>query len=508
MSSSAQISQRLTAPMLLALRLKNFKRYRDQAIDLSTPLILLVGPNSSGKSTVLKSLLAFKQTYEDQGDHAGFLSKGEYVDLGPFVEYVHNHNIRTNCSFEFLLRVTRTPLYRGFPRVAVLRITHELDPQTGHGRLADYTISLMPEADHAAFWTQNRPSDQFIRYERMQKSEEAYRVQISPALYHFFVDHLSTQRIPPPQRRHLLPSFQAVSSYLRRGNAQATRTTERGMTTRPVHSYDIPILNFVSNLEARFVNPFHLTFLTDVTEHLFALAALREIPQRSGPRTDERYRVGSRGQNTASVFLNFRQRAIKAGMRQSKIKEDFNRLEEWVQTLKLGQSVDLSSWRDLVDLRTSVGPGKTASHSIVDVGVGVSQALPILVQLAVMPEGSNLILEQPELHLYPWAQAEIGRILCGEAKRGKKFLMIETHSEHIVRGVQRHISNARPHGGEEYLTHDQIAVLYVHEDGRMERLHLDENGEFTEPWPRGFFDQGLEAFAEIIDNKKLPTKVR
>ena len=280
------------------------------------------------------------------------------------------------------------------------------------------------------------------------------------------------------------------------------------MTTKAVHSYDFPVLNFVNTLETRLLSFFHSVFLTDVTDHMFALAALREIPQRTGRRTDERYRVGSRGQNTASVFLNFRQRAVKAGKRQSKIKEDFGKLEEWIRTLKLGRSVDLSSWRDLVELRTSVGPGRTASHSIVDVGVGVSQALPILVQLAVMPESSHLILEQPELHLYPWAQAEIGRLLCEEAKRASKFLLIETHSEHIVRGVQRHVSNARPRGRGDYLTPGQVAVLYVHEDGRVERLYLDDNGEFVEPWPRGFFDQGLEAFSEIIDNKRIPAKER
>ncbi len=181
--------------MLLALRLRNFKRYRDQAIDLTTPIILLVGPNSSGKSTILKSLLAFKQTYEDQGDHAGFLSKGEYVDLGPFVEYIRNHNLRSDCSFEFLLRPTRPTLYRGFPPLAVLRITHELDPQTGHGRLSQYSLSLISDNDPAVFWAPTRRFEQYIQYDRMQKSEEAYRVQISPALSQILLRLLSVQNV-------------------------------------------------------------------------------------------------------------------------------------------------------------------------------------------------------------------------------------------------------------------------------------------------------------------------
>jgi predicted ATPase len=169
--------------------------------------------------------------------------------------------------------------------------------------------------------------------------------------------------------------------------------------------------------------------------------------------------------------------------------------------------MDVSSWRDLVDLRAATGIGKSASHSIVDVGVGVSQTLPILVQMAVMPEGARLILEQPELHLYPWVQAEIGRIICDEARRGGKQMIIETHSEHVIRGVQRHVSHARPEGTDHYLAPGDVAVLYVHGTGRVERLHMDEYGEFMDSWPSGFFDQGLAAFDEIIENKGLPLRV-
>lgn len=146
--------------MLLGLRLKNFKRYRDQTIDLSPPIILLVGPNSSGKSSILKPLLAFKQTYEDQGDHTGFLSKGDYVDVGPFVEYVRNHNRRTKCGFEFLVRLTGlrpTTASRSLTSLAIIDVSHELDPQTGHGRLAEYTIYPLLDRNASHFWTSTRP---------------------------------------------------------------------------------------------------------------------------------------------------------------------------------------------------------------------------------------------------------------------------------------------------------------------------------------------------------------
>ena len=145
-------------------------------------------------------------------------------------------------------------------------------------------------------------------------------------------------------------------------------------------------------METNYIAPIHRAFVSYLTERTFALAALREVPQRSGLRTDERVRVGSRGQNTSSVYMNFRQRAIKAGKRQSKVKEDFARLQSWLTELRLSQEIEISSWRDLVDLRASVGTGRRSSESIVDIGVGFSQALPILVQLAVMPEFSPTLL--------------------------------------------------------------------------------------------------------------------
>ena len=83
------------------MKLKNFKRFSSTTIDLSTKINLLLGPNSSGKSSVIKALLAFKQTASSSNEHEVFSAQGEYVDLGLYKDYVYKHNIKNKIIFEF-----------------------------------------------------------------------------------------------------------------------------------------------------------------------------------------------------------------------------------------------------------------------------------------------------------------------------------------------------------------------------------------------------------------------
>jgi len=131
--------------------------------------------------------------------------------------------------------------------------------------------------------------------------------------------------------------------------------------------------------------------------------------------------------------------------------------------------------------------------STADVGFGVSQVLPILVELSARSE-SLLLIEQPEIHLHPAMQSELADLLIesiDEAGRGNQIIA-ETHSEHIMLRVQRRI---REHS----LDADQVAVLYVDQDesGRayIQELRLDEDGQFLDDWPNGFF---VERFDELF----------
>lgn len=134
-----------------------------------------------------------------------------------------------------------------------------------------------------------------------------------------------------------------------------------------------------------------------------------------------------------------------------------------------------------------------------DVGVGISQVIPVVV--AAIAGGSRLVLiEQPELHIHPAMQVALGDLFVEQSTQGeeRKTFIIETHSEHLILRLLRRIRettegelppNACP------LTPEQVSVIWVEggDDGTtMKQLEIDETGEFIDRWPRGFFEERAE----------------
>lgn len=135
----------------------------------------------------------------------------------------------------------------------------------------------------------------------------------------------------------------------------------------------------------------------------------------------------------------------------------------------------------LEDLRSEV------TVTLNQVGHGVSQLLPI-VDVCMAGPDQVICIEQPELHLHPRLQSNLGDLLVDSVLRGNQVI-VETHSENILLRVRRRIRQRR-------LKPDEVAVIYVDntkEDGvTVRRLRLGEQGELLDPWPRGFFDDSLE----------------
>jgi predicted ATPase len=138
------------------------------------------------------------------------------------------------------------------------------------------------------------------------------------------------------------------------------------------------------------------------------------------------------------------------------------------------------------------------------VGFGVSQILPILVQMAVMPDDATLLVEQPELHLHPSVQTKFAKVVAQACLSGRRFVM-ETHSEHFVRGLQLAISEAQLIAdGENKISSDDIGFLYIPEAPELpHRMDTNKWGEFKEKWPSGFFDEAYKLAKQLLINKAV-----
>ncbi|WFU07880.1 DUF3696 domain-containing protein [Rhizobium sp. CB3090] len=481
--------------MLNAVRYKNFKRYDDTTLDLSKRLTILVGPNSSGKSSLIKGILAFKQTYGDPSDHAGFVAQGQYVDIGNFVEYAKDHDISRNTTFVFSIRTDGAVRHSLLVEEAFIEIEHANDPQTGHGRVESYSLYL-PAPNSGVTIDNYADCECVIQFKRMNKTDESFRVSFTEDFYILLINKFKF--IAPGTSK---VDYQKISQALKLGVFQGKRDNKNGMSISPEREpLREEFFNFVFPAERFVLLPLHNQLFESLTEATYALASLREKPVRSMTLTDERRVVGPTGAHTAAVYHYMRQRSVKAGKRQARIKDDYNRLDMWLSRLKLGRDIEINNWRDLIDLRMKSNDASLASDSVVDVGVGFSQAAPILVQLAAMPDDTMLIVEQPELHLYPWSQTRLGEILCEEAHRGRKRIVLETHSEHLIHGIQLHVSNVRA-GKIEGLRPEDVQIVYVSGDSSLSQITLNEYGEFVSDWPDGFFDQTLRVYRTLIENR-------
>jgi AAA ATPase domain len=128
-----------------------------------------------------------------------------------------------------------------------------------------------------------------------------------------------------------------------------------------------------------------------------------------------------------------------------------------------------------------------------DVGIGVSQVLPVLVA-AYASRSSILAMEQPEIHLHPALQAELGDIFIESALggRGNTFIL-ETHSEHLILRILRRIRETTDGELPPDLTPirpEHVAVLYVlpeNDGAKVVEIPIRPDGEFAERWPQGFF---------------------
>ena len=126
-----------------------------------------------------------------------------------------------------------------------------------------------------------------------------------------------------------------------------------------------------------------------------------------------------------------------------------------------------------MQVRKYAGGLKGPQRNLVDVGYGVSQVLPVITELRRRDASPLFLLQQPEVHLHPSAQAALGSLFCQVARPGLQ-LVVETHSDHLLDRVRMDIRDSASS-----LKPEDVSILYFERgslDVRIHSLRLDKQG--------------------------------
>lgn len=434
--------------MLTKLRIVNFKCFSDTGPLEIRPLTLLVGPNSSGKSSLLQVLLALRQTVDSTDIENPLAANDGWVKLGSYSDFVHRHetNRRLEAHLGFSWRLTDEQK-RLFPEMSIfdfgLRVTFRYNPQTTQVELDESELNM--QGDFYLLqrvWRKDVPQ---LYYECQLKwhdrgPERVWNSEmVRPFKFYGFA--------VPPERvqdwQQVIPGF--------------------------VYSQ---ILSFTLQSEL---------------QNLFYIGPLREYPQRvyvtSGQAPQD---VGIKGERAVEVLW--------AAHRTERLREMLGQIQSWVREFGIASELKLDQLGETNHYRVVlVDPITKVDVNLSDVGFGASQLLPIIIECLYAPPGSLLLIEQPEIHLHPKAQAHLGDLFVEAARQGDRRMIIETHSEHILARVRRRIAEGK-------IGREDVAIYYFEptsEGSQVREITLNEYGQF-EDFPEGFFEEDLEeAFAHL-----------
>lgn len=235
-----------------------------------------------------------------------------------------------------------------------------------------------------------------------------------------------------------------------------------------------------------------------LSTRLLHLGPLRQDPQllyRTAPSGRPGF-VGARGELAFAVLHREAARELPCPLPDGSVRTVAlgDATNFWLAALGLAASIDTSDRARLgLEARLRM-PELGRPIGLTAVGVGVSQALPVLVMALAAGPGAVLLLEQPELHLHPAAQQRLADFLLACAASGRQ-LIVETHSDHLVTRLRRRIAEDP---GDRLL--GTVAVVLAQRDAggsRFERLPSNRYGGF-ERWPEGFFEEAASDARELI----------
>lgn len=436
--------------MLTELHIKNFKAWKDTGAIRMAPLTVIFGANSAGKSSLGHLLLALKQTtlLSDRKRALHLGDKSSLIELGTFADCIHAHDLKASLEFSLNWRLPSPLMVRN----------SSVRGESFSG--TDISLTSRIRAGKG-----DQPEVESIEYRLSNGADDVLTA-----------DH----------RR------EAGSVTLEASPLKLIKAVGRKWPLEPPEKF----YRFSDVTLARYQNADFLAQFALETERmlgsLYYLGPLRRHPERtyqwSGDMPSD---VGSQGEFAIAALLAATAdgRKLNRGPRQhNQGFETF--IASWLKDMGVISSFNVkpvakgrTEFEVLIKTHASAPEVK-----LTDVGFGISQVLPALVEAFYAPPNSMVWMEQPEIHLHPQVQAELADVFISavqareEGKARNVQLIIESHSEHFLTRLQRRVA-------EGVISPQDVAVYFCKRSGGvvdLEPLTLNLYGEI-ENWPEHFF---------------------
>ena len=440
--------------MLNRLKLENFKAWREVDLELGK-VTGLFGTNSSGKSSLLQLLLLLKQTHNatDRGLVLDLGGPADIVNLGTFKDAVHLH-----------------------------------DESQRIGWLLEWTLPETLEISDPV----GRPSDTLFEGDCLQARCQVglRQAQIWPyeLAYRFDNTDFRLQPKSAPGTKFDLVADSEDFSFKR-------NVGRPWPLSRPVKTHLFPAATRSLFQNSEFLGDFELAY-EDMMDSIHYLGPLRQHPRReyhwSGSTAEG---VGESGEWTVDAILAATRDGETRNLGYRKRRKPFQEMiSYWLNELGLIHEFRLEEIAKGTNLYRAMVKSTPSSvpAALTDVGFGVSQVLPALVLLYYVPEGSTVLMEQPEIHLHPSVQSGLADVMLNVAEARQVQIIVESHSEHLMRRLQRRVA-------EEEASSEDVKLYFVSAErgvATASDLVLNEWGEI-ENWPNDFFGDEMGEISAI-----------
>ena len=349
--------------MIKKIGYKNFKAFPELDIELA-PITLLLGPNNSGKSSIMSGLKIMNQTLNSIDENVSMLLKGKNGDFGTYKDVVHGN--KSNKHMELSVTVDRPALRR-------------------------------PESSLTVKYKYRTKIQKIIAKEIIVRSRNSsLTTTYSDDSEKYLLDKIGAKCVPTNIKAAVSKSLE-VDHFIPRFRYRVFPSSRSSQAASFIEDLDDKKLNGLTRGSID---------LRRVMSNIEYVGAMRLPPERTFMYTGEKRKsVGSNGEYSVNILA---MDTLRKGKKTKNIK---NKVESWLIEADIASEISINKISDRhfeLKIRNKHS-GELENYA--DVGYGNSQILPVLVAGYNLDGGSTLLIEEPEIHLHPKAQFCIGDYL-------------------------------------------------------------------------------------------------